>query len=131
MATYHSHNTRNHPLKNELFKENELRAAIEIAAGNQDLAGLQRSWKSMAWKIAKVSTLGLIAGALVLHCYTTETSNQHTYALNKEAGFHEWDGYAKHFIFETAKQLNCTIEGKTVDLMGCYAQGLAQFFTRR
>ena len=122
MATYHSHNTRNHP--------NELRAAIEVAAGNQELAGLQRSWKSMAWKIA-VSTLGLIAGALVLHCYNTETSNQRIYALNKEAGFHEWDGFAKHFIFETAKQLNCTIEGKTVDLMSCYAQGLAQFFARR
>jgi hypothetical protein len=131
MAIYHSHNTRNHPLKNELLKETELLSAKEIAAGNQELAILQHSWKSVAWKIAKVSALGLTAGALVLHCYNTEHSNLRTYALNAEAGFQEWDGYAKHFIVETAKQLNCTIEGKAVDLMGCYAQGLALFFTRR
>lgn len=134
MAATHNYITRSNPRAQEMLAQTWFEAANEAAAGNEQLASLQTAWKATAWKVAKVSALSLIAGALLLSCYNTQTSTDKAFLINKVYGMEHSSVHASGLIWELAKNhsdVSCQVGGEEVDLVTCYAQGLSKFIVNR
>ena len=134
MAATHHYMTRSNPRAQEMLAQTRIEAAKEAAAGNEQLASLQSAWKATAWKVAKVSALSCIAGALLLSCFNTQMSTHKTFLFNEVYGMQQGSVYVSGLVHELAKNysnLSCQVGREAVELVDCYALGLAQFFVKR
>lgn len=137
MSINHRYCTRSNPQR---LGENAEDVKMAIAGGNTQATFLQQdlkqelSWTATAWNVAKVATLGIVAAFMIYECYDLQQSTQNLYAQNLEYGKQKFNVCASNLMQHIASanpSWKCSINGKVIDLLSCYAQGLTQYFAQR
>jgi hypothetical protein len=105
-------------------------------SGNKQVASLieenkqQSSWKGLAFKVATIASLALLAGSMIYECYQLHKSTEERYSLNMEFGKQFISNKVSGYIDQIANQdpsLQCRIGSQLIDWVSCYAQGMTEF----
>jgi hypothetical protein len=102
-------------------------------AGNKQVASLiegskqDYSWKAMAFKVATIGSLALLAGSWMYECYQLHKSNEDLFSKNIEFGKQYVSAQVSGYINQIANYYpnwQCHIGCEVVDLLNCYSQGM-------